>query len=413
MALLSPYTKRADIGAASSTTVQFAAAGGLTHRPIKLGALSGRIASLTALPTALTISGTAGTRYVYASLAAPSGSAYATLLGLLGGGLLQNLLTNIVATLQALFTGDGSTGIAAILSSVTFVESASATPPDTHHVPLGQIEVAAGIITSLTSYENQVEVTVSAFIHGQCELTFPNPNIRLIPKGGASLVIDGTARSVPSGGVDLAPTGLTPDTLYRIYASWSGSAIVLEASTTGHTLHTNGVRIKSGDATRTLVGLVFVLAGPVFYGLVRTWFNDRGRAFRATITADAISTSTGAWEALGGGVAGSFVSVPLWAEETVEVYVAGEASNGSAGGECRTGIGVGSTTVAQDGVCVAESQDANDRHPVAVRHSMENLGEKMETFYTLVQVSAGTGTWEGTTTPRRLTIGLKTGGSGV
>lgn len=400
MALLSPYRKRADIAAASSTTVQFAASARLTTDPIKLGALSGRIASLTAVPTALTISGTSGTRYVYASLAAPSGTAYSGLLTLLGGGILQNL-TNLIAALQTLFTGDGTTGVAAQLSTVTFVETASATPPDTHHVPLGQFECSGGVITSLTSYESQVEVTVSAFIHGQCRLAKVGSDLKLTPLNGQSLVIDGTARSVPVAGVTLAPSGLTPDTLYYIYAAWSGSAITLEASTTTHAQHTNGVEIKSGDSTRTLVGVVWVITGPAFADtavlrLVRSWFNDPPTPMTAAITADR-SSSSGSYGKLHAEVDLFCVT---WAGEGIAAAVTGRVS-ASTSALFYTGIGVDSTTTPEDGISVGRGESGIN-FSIAAYATKAGLTEGLHTLSVLVKVSDDSTTWEGTTTPERV-----------
>ncbi|MFH0351023.1 MAG: hypothetical protein ACHBMF_03690, partial [Chromatiales bacterium] len=62
-------------------------------------------------------------------------------------------------------------------------------------------------------------------------------------------------REIPAAGVALSNSGLLPNTNYYTYAYWSGSAIGLEASTTGHSADANsGLDIKTGDSTRTPVG---------------------------------------------------------------------------------------------------------------------------------------------------------------
>ena len=101
--------------------------------------------------------------------------------------------------------------------------------------------------------------------HGQCRLTKVDTNLVLSPCNGNKLLINGQAQIVPTAGVTLAPTGLTANTLYYIYAFMSGSVMALEASTTGHSADViTGVEIKTGDPTRTLVGMAYPIAGPAW-----------------------------------------------------------------------------------------------------------------------------------------------------
>lgn len=69
--LLDRYAQNAQIEEKTGTTVNFVGAN--VGRPIYLG-YDGRIGFADALPSALTISGTAGTKYVYADLGAPDGN---------------------------------------------------------------------------------------------------------------------------------------------------------------------------------------------------------------------------------------------------------------------------------------------------------------------------------------------------
>ncbi|MCJ2144280.1 hypothetical protein MKL20_30200, partial [Methylobacterium sp. E-066] len=74
-------------------------------------------------------------------------------------------------------------------------------------------------------------------------------------------------------------------TLYYVYAYMNGSTLALEAVTTAHaTDATYGHEIKTGDGTRTLVGMVYT--GPGTPGTfldtaanrwVASWFNRRER----------------------------------------------------------------------------------------------------------------------------------------
>lgn len=124
---------------------------------------------------------------------------------------------------------------------------------------------------------------VQAQAVGQCYLSLSGGNLKLSPYNGNKLTINGGAQTVPSAGVTLAPAGLTVGALIYIYAYMSGATMTLEASTTGHaTDSTTGVEIKSGDATRTLVGMCVPQTGPAFADsgtkrLVLSWFNRRNK----------------------------------------------------------------------------------------------------------------------------------------
>jgi hypothetical protein len=95
-----------------------------------------------------------------------------------------------------------------------------------------------------------------------CYLHLVGANLVLSPYNGNLIVINQTVQKIPFGGVALAPTGLAVNTLYYIYAYMSGATMVLEASATSHITSTiNGVEIKSGDQSRTLVGMAVTVSG--------------------------------------------------------------------------------------------------------------------------------------------------------
>lgn len=132
-------------------------------------------------------------------------------------------------------------------------------------------------------------VMVAPLAHGKCQLAYVSTSqIRLRPFDGNGLVINGVMQQVPAAGVTLAPTGLTPSTVYSIYAFMSGTTMTLEASTTAAVQNTAGVYIKTGDSTRTLVGAVYINTGPAFVNTggicgVRSWFNDPQTSTSANI----------------------------------------------------------------------------------------------------------------------------------
>lgn len=134
---------------------------------------------------------------------------------------------------------------------------------------------------------------------GQCILALSGGNLVLSPINGNLLSINGTNQTVPSAGVSVTPSGLTPSTTYFIYAYMNAGTMTLEASTTGHSTDTStGVEIKTGDATRTLVGMGDCVAGPAWAPDDSTrigclsWFNRRPKSAYTTISANQTITGT-------------------------------------------------------------------------------------------------------------------------
>ena len=124
--------------------------------------------------------------------------------------------------------------------------------------------------------------------HGYCRLAKVSTDLVLQRVGPGYLIINGVVRQVPVAGVSLAATGLSAGTTYNIYAYMNGSTMTLEASATAYaTDATTGIVIKSGDATRTLVGMARVISGPAFADIptrryVLSYFNRRRmNAYRA------------------------------------------------------------------------------------------------------------------------------------
>jgi hypothetical protein len=75
------------------------------------------------------------------------------------------------------------------------------------------------------------------------------------------------------------------------------SYIGLEVSSGGHSLSTNGVEVKSGDTTRTLVGMVYAdgahsVSDSATARNVASWFNRRARTCRNVWTSDATASSS-------------------------------------------------------------------------------------------------------------------------
>lgn len=120
--------------------------------------------------------------------------------------------------------------------------------------------------------------------HGQCQMSLVAGSLKLLPKNGNMIMVNGVQCVVPDAGVVLAPTALLSTTLYYIYAvATAGSISSLEASVTGHstdaTAGNKGVEVKTGDSTRTFVGMAYVKTAATFADtgaqrFVRSWFNE-------------------------------------------------------------------------------------------------------------------------------------------
>ena len=174
----------------------------------------------------------------------------------------------------------------------------------------------------------------SASAHGQCRLRLEGANLVLRPYNGNKLIINGRVETIPDGGVSLSPAGRPPTMTVYVYASMSGGTMLLEGldKNIGANAHARdpatGVEIRTGDPTRTLVGMAYVQGGPAWGAspLHLSYFN------RANIGG------------LGAGGSGSTASTSMvdlnanariqclnWADEMVTVSAAGTISNNTTG----------------------------------------------------------------------------------
>lgn len=161
---------------------------------------------------------------------------------------------------------------------------------------------------------------------GQCRLNYVNTSlVQLVPYKGNKLSIQDTYYAIPSAGVSLTPTGLSAPTLYYVYAYMNSGTMTLEASTTGHSTDTTyGIEIKTGDPTRSLVGMVYTQIGPIFVDsaairLVSSWFNRTQRSAVIGLGSNISTTSNSAVE-----IDSTYrVSMVVWAGDNVHVQHSG------------------------------------------------------------------------------------------
>lgn len=153
--------------------------------------------------------------------------------------------------------------------------------------------------------------------------------------------------SFASGGVSTdASTADTAGRMtphYYIYAYMSSGVMTLEASTTGHSADTStGVEIKTGDASRSLVGLAVLNAGPAWVNtraqrFVRSWFNSSRIDFGNVFAANR-NTANSTYTELSSAERAEFL---LWGIEAIALATSGRMDNSAVvGAEVDVSIGI-------------------------------------------------------------------------
>lgn len=180
----------------------------------------------------------------------------------------------------------------------------------------------------------------------QCQLAIDGSNLRLSRYRGTFLTINGALETIPSAGVALSTSGLSSSTTYYIYAFMSSGTMTLEASTTAPASDsTLGYKIKTGDTSRTLVGLARTSSGTAWVNsgtqrFVRTFFNDPGVGGASDFSGNPTysSNSTGEVQT---NIRVEFLS---WADELVSVSYYASLSNNTNTNNNVSGIGIDGTS---------------------------------------------------------------------
>ncbi|WP_309902479.1 hypothetical protein [Variovorax soli] len=257
-------------------------------------------------------------------------------------------------------------------------------------------------VNLLASYSAQLRdgngFTTGIGYVAQCRLVKSGSILVLQRYNGVGLTINGVTYAIPSAGVSLAPTSLTPGTAYNIYAYMNAGTMTLEASTTAHaTDSTTGIEIKSGDATRTLVGKAQPVAGPAWSDsinsrLVISYYNRRPIFCQAGLGGNISNSSTSAAE-----LSTTLQNVFLTWGDAASFSFDGYASNSTAGAVCRSGLSLDGTSLLEAFNIAQDPGAGNVLMPVSVT-GVFNTTEGGHYVTAYVSVSAGTGTWGGTGT---------------
>lgn len=225
--------------------------------------------------------------------------------------------------------------------------------------------------------------------HGQCRLTYVSATqIKLAPFNGRNLNVGGLPQQIPTAGVTAANTSLAANTVYFVYAWMNGATMALELSATGHSTHTNGVEIKTGDSTRTLVGALATNGSSQFQDGgavvgVLSYFNRRRRTAGAYFTTARSTSSTTAAE-LHSEIRVTFLT---WADEQVSARANGGAYTATAGpGYIYIGIDTNSQSDSGGGL------NQTSQVPFSAEYTAGGLTETATHFATLYGIAASTGT---------------------
>jgi hypothetical protein len=232
---------------------------------------------------------------------------------------------------------------------------------------------------------------------GQCRLAKSSTSLLLSPHKGNLLTINSTAVQIPDAGVTLATGGLSSSTLYYIYAFMNSGTMTLEASATAYATQAGtGVTIKSGDATRTLVGMARTDGSTTWQDtsalrFVRSYFNDPGISMLGSFSTNRTTTS-GTFAELNSEIRLQFV---CWSGEIVRIEASG-AMQPASGANATSSIGIDGATP-EDVYCNASTGTANNfTYPLGIGLEKLGLSEGFH-FATLLGFSSGgtTATWQG------------------
>jgi hypothetical protein len=228
------------------------------------------------------------------------------------------------------------------------------------------------------------------------QLQFTNATtLTLAAVNGGYLWVNGLNYPVPAS-LTVSNGGLVATTLYYIYAKVAAGVLGLDTpSTTGYTVGTNGIPVKSGDATRTLVGMAYTNGSAQFVSQdgslqVRTYFQRSRQRSRTQFSADRTSTSP-TFAEINSEIRNSFLS---WAGESVTFLTSGSfrcAANQSAS----TAMDFDGGAVEQEAVSVSNNSGASSG-PCSISGVKTGLSEGLHYATLFGARDAGTATWSGT-----------------
>lgn len=249
-----------------------------------------------------------------------------------------------------------------------------------------------GLAGTLTFNDGSAQVTAAQEV-GQCRFDYVSTTQCILSRyNGKYLTINGTRQVIPAAGITCAATGLTVSTTYYWYAWMNSGVMSLEASTTGHSTDSaTGVEIKTGDATRTLVGMTWMAGGPTFlktgtHSAVLSWFNQK--EILGQFASGLSATTSTIW--IGQGTQAQICS---WAGNPIKLWAyTADVQNNTATAVTYVGLSLDQAT----------SGDAYGRYQAFSVNALGSCNvppvsyypaEGIHTHHTMVLVSGGTATY--------------------
>lgn len=169
------------------------------------------------------------------------------------------------------------------------------------------------------------EMPTAVVTLGQGRMTKVSSNLVFARYQGRFLTANGVIYEIPSGGITIAPTSNTANTLYYQYAVISGGALSStgEYSATGYTVGSDGVAYKTGDTSRVLVGMARSgTSGGTWTSVgteLRSWFNRGSVSATVKKSGGNLSCTSSALAEIDSTFRGGFV---CWADDVVNITLA-------------------------------------------------------------------------------------------
>ena len=229
--------------------------------------------------------------------------------------------------------------------------------------------------------ESHVFNNTQAQQFGQCRLEYSTADeLKLLRHNGKWLFVAGQWYEIPSAGIAIDRTasvwdaGAGSNGLWYVYAYISSGAIVLEGSATARAADsTYGHQIKSGDATRTLVGMAYVTGSAFVWSstakLVASWFNRQAQ-FATRVLSGAKSTSATTATVL---ESAAIAEICCWGDERMHASGYGRMYNATVSFNAQAYVYINNSTFL--GPVLAESGVSNGQNAWAITGGIDSPTE--------------------------------------
>jgi hypothetical protein len=195
---------------------------------------------------------------------------------------------------------------------------------------------------------NPTQSTLEVSTAGRLQYTNAT-TLTFVPFNGNQLYINGVNYTIPAAGITVTTGSTALSTLYYVYAYMSGSTMTLEASTTAPTSvdTTTGIRNKSADTTRTLVGIFRTNASNQFTAnTTRSWFNRDPIRVSGAFSTNRTTTSTSMTEVN----TETRADIVCWDDDLITSTIRGLSQNSASAFSVASVYADGSTEISSRGI---------------------------------------------------------------